>query len=445
MAAGDAASALAASHRSAWGRLLAALAGQVRSLDVAEEALADAFAAAAERWPADGVPSRPDSWLYTTARRKAIDRMRRESNLARKLPLLVVPGPVPGEDAEIGDAEADTMSTIPDERLRLLFTCCHPAIAADARVALTLRLLGGLTTTEVARAFLVSESTMAARVTRAKKKIAAAGVPYREPTDAELPDRLPAVLAVLYLVFNEGYAATSGDRTLRVEMCERAMSLTAVLAERMPDEPEVLGLHALMLLQHARRNARFDADGQVVLLPDQDRGRWDSDAVSQGLSLVARAGRRAAAWPGPYLLQAAVAAEHGKAGRADDTNWRVIAALYARLEEITGSPVVRLNRAVAVAEVDGPQAGLDLIADLDDALPRYHLLPAARADLHRRLGQWADAAECYAAALELAGTDTDRRFLAGRLAEASAEAAKAATRADPEEFPPNGQERRSST
>ena len=395
-----AAEAVERAHREHWGRLLALLTRLLGSLDVAEESLQDAYATALAAWSRDGVPDRPEAWLLTAARRRAIDRFRREATLARKLPLLVPP-----EDPEVAD-----VSTIPDERLRLLFTCCHPALAAEARIALTLRLLGGLTTAEIARAFLVAEPTMAARITRAKKKIAAAGIPYRVPTDAELPQRLAGVLAVLYLIFTEGHSASSGDEPIRRDLCEEAIRLARVLVLLMPDEPEATGLLALLLLQHARRDARF-AGGQLVLLPDQDRSRWDAGQITEGRALLRGMSGRVA---GPYLLQAAIAAEHGRAATAAETRWDLIAQLYAALEDLTGSPVVRLNRAVAVAEVDGPAAGLALLDGLE--LPGFHLLPATRADLLRRLGRTEEAAAQYRAALELAGNAADRAFLARRLA-----------------------------
>jgi RNA polymerase sigma-70 factor (ECF subfamily) len=394
--------------REHWGRLLALLTGQFGSLELAEEALQEAFESALSAW-AGGPPDNPAGWLLVAARRRALDRLRREATLARKLPLLAGPDLAPGPEEEVDP----DVSTIPDERLRLLFTCCHPALAPEAQVALTLRCLGGLTTGEVARAFLVPEPTMAARITRAKKKIAGARIPYRVPTDAELPDRLAGVLAVLYLVFNEGYAASSGDALVRRELCEEAIRLARVLAALMPDEQEATGLLALMLLQHARRDARVDAAGRLVLLPDQDRARWDTDQVVEGLRLLTRP----AGWrdPGPYLLQAAIAAEHSRARRAEHTDWATIAELYARLEGRTGSPVVRLNRAVAVAEVDGPAAGLALLDGLD--LPAFHLLAATRADLLRRLGRTAEARAEYERALGLAGNAADRDLLGRRIAE----------------------------
>jgi RNA polymerase sigma-70 factor (ECF subfamily) len=401
--------------RAHWGRLLALLTGQFGSLDGAEDAVADAFELAIVSWPRDGVPARPEAWLLTAARRRALDRLRRDATLARKLPLLAEPEPVAGPADAAVEVE---MSTIPDDRLRLLFTCCHPALALEARVALTLRCLGGLTTAEVARAFLVPEATMAARITRAKKKIAAAGIPYRVPTDAELPARLAGLLAVLYLVFNEGYAATSGDEAIRRDLCDEAIRLARVVVALMPDEPEAVALLALLLLQNARRDARLDPAGRLVLLPDQDRSRWHAGQLAEGLALLTRAGRASPAGrAGPYLLQAAIAAEHGRARRAADTDWAAIAALYRALDELTGSPVVRLNRAVAEAEAAGPAAGLALLAGLDERLPGFHLLPATRADLLRRLGAAEPARREYARALELAGNAADRELLRRRLAQ----------------------------
>ncbi|HEY6747204.1 MAG TPA: sigma-70 family RNA polymerase sigma factor [Mycobacteriales bacterium] len=397
------AAAVERAHQEHWGRLLALLTRLLGSLDAAEESLQDAYEIALTAWARTGVPDRPDAWLLTAARRRATDRFRREATLARKLPLLAIPEP---DEPEV------EMSTIPDERLRLLFTCCHPALPAEARIALTLRLLGGLTTAEIARAFLVPEPTMAARITRAKKKIAAAGIPYRVPSDAELPERLAGVLAVLYLVFTEGHSATSGDEPVRHELCDEAIRLARVVMALMPDEPEAAGLLALLLLQHARRDARTGPDGRLVLLPDQDRTRWDAGQIAEGRALLRAAAGRGPA--GPYLVQAAIAAEHARAATAADTAWNRIAALYAALEELTGSPVVRLNRAVAVAEVDGPEAGLALLAGVE--LPGFHLLPATRADLLRRLGRVEEAAAAYAEAIARAGNAADREFLAGRLA-----------------------------
>jgi RNA polymerase sigma-70 factor (ECF subfamily) len=403
--------------RNSWGRLLALLARLLGSLDLAEDSLQDAFEAAVTAWGLTGVPERPDAWLLTAARRQAMDRLRRDATLARKLPLLVVPESEPG----LGDLDQDCaeegpeVTTIPDERLRLLFTCCHPALPMEARTALTLRCLGGLTTVEIARAFLVPDATMAARITRAKKKIAGAGIPYRVPADAELPERLSGLLAVLYLVFNEGYSATSGDTPIRRDLCEEAIRLARVVAALMPDEPEARSPLALLLLQHARRDARLDPAGRLVLLPDQDRSRWDGAQIAEGLTLpvaVARSGRI-----GPYALQAAIAAEHGRAAQAADTDWAAIAALYESLDRLTGSPVVRLNRAVAVAEMSGPRPALGLLDGLDARLPAFHLLPATRADLLRRLGRTAEARAEYQRALALAGNAAERDFLTRRLSD----------------------------
>ncbi|MGH3737541.1 MAG: RNA polymerase sigma factor [Micromonosporaceae bacterium] len=401
--------ALAAAHTEHWGRLLALLTGQLRSLDLAEEALAEAYARALTAWREE-VPRRPAAWLLTVARRHGLDQLRRQATLARKLPLLVVPDPVPDPP----EVEVEP-TTIPDERLRLLITCCHPALAPAARVALTLRCVAGLTTAEIARAYLVSESTMAARITRAKRKIAAARIPYRVPGDAELPERLDGVLTVLYLIFNEGYAASAGEAPIRHELCAEAIRLARVLAGLMPDEAEALGLLALLLLQHSRRATRLDPGGGLVLLPDQDRTRWDAAAIAEGLSLVRHAVRRGN--PGRYVLQAAIAAEHARARHAEDTDWPAIAGLYGDLETLTGSPVVRLNRAVAVAEAAGPAAGLALLDGLDTALAGYHLLPAVRADLLRRLGRHSEAAAGYRAALAITTNPAEQIHLRRRLAE----------------------------
>ncbi len=404
--------ALDSAHRSDWGRLLALLTRQLHSLDMAEEALQDAFTLAVTAWQRSGLPAQPAAWLLTTARNRAVERLRRDRVLRSKLPLLLHLGMEPGPE------EGPEMSTIPDLRLRLLFTCCHPALAIESRVALTLRCVGGLTTAEISRAFLVSEPTMAARITRAKKKIAAAGIPYREPSDAELPDRLGGVLAVLYLVFNEGYSASTGDVAIRRDLCEEAIRLARVLVALAPDEPEALGLLALLLLQHARRDARFDGAGRLVLLPDQDRTRWERGAIVEAVALLGRAASHARL--GGYQLQAAIAARHATTDRAEDTDWRGIAALYAGLEALTSSPIVTLNRAVAVAEYEGPAAGLSIVEGLAADLPSYHLLHSTRADLLRRLGRDAEAAAAYRTALALARSPADRDLLLRRLAEIGA-------------------------
>jgi RNA polymerase sigma-70 factor (ECF subfamily) len=378
--------------RDQWGRVLAALIGFLGDFDLAEEAAQEAFAIAAERWPREGTPANPGGWLITTARNRAIDRIRRNRALAEKTRLLDVP-----ERAE------DTMdeTTFPDERLELVFTCCHPALATDAQVALTLRTLGGLTTDEIARAFLVPEPTMAQRLVRAKRKIKAAGIPFRVPPDHLLPDRLAAVLAVVYLIFNEGYGG-------RGDLAGEAIRLGRALAELMPDEPEVHGLLAMMLLHDARREARFRA-GELVLLADQDRSLWDADQVAEGRAVLDRA--FALRGSGPYVVQAAIASLH-----ADEPHdWPQIAALYRELSRLTGSPVVELNRAVAVAEAEGPEAGLGIVDRLE--LDDYQYLHSTRAELLRRLGRADEARDAYTRALALVRDDAERRFLEGRLAE----------------------------
>ncbi len=399
---------VAKAHAEHWARLLALLVARLRRLDIAEDALADAFAAAVRTWPRDGVPDHPERWLLTTARRKAYDLLRHESVVARKLPLLVTDQVAPAADEWVEDDVS-----IPDERLRLLFTCCHPALALEARVALTLRMVGGLTTTEIARAFLVPEPTMGQRISRAKRKIAAAGIPYRVPSGAELPDRLTGVLAVLYLVFTEGYAASSGAGPVRADLAAEAIRLTRLTAVLMPDEPEVGALLALMLLQHSRRDARTDAAGDLVLLTEQDRGRWHLDEVTEALRLLT-----ARPPGGSYGLQARIAAEHARVADAADTDWAEICRLYEQLDRLTGSPVVRLNRAVAVAERDGdPTAALALLDGLEDGpLGRSHLFWSTRAELRHRLGRDAEAAADYDRALELAATDAERRLLTARRA-----------------------------
>jgi RNA polymerase sigma-70 factor, ECF subfamily len=366
----------------------------------------EAFATAVSRWPRDGIPANPGGWITLTARNCAIDRLRRERRYAEKLRELELLG---GSE-EPSEAE---MSAIPDDRLRLFFTCCHPALAIEARVALTLRTLGGLSTPEVARALLTTEPAMQQRLVRAKRKIRTAGIPYEVPEEEQLPGRLGAVLASLYLIFNEGYLATSADTLVRRELCDEAIRLGRVLTALMLDEPEALGLLALMLLHHSRRDARLDAAGDLVLLEDQDRSLWRRDELAEGLALAERAGVAE-----PYAIQAAIAAEHARAEQAEDTEWPRIAALYDRLEASAPSPVVTLNRAVAVAMAEGPERGLALLDELAEAgrLDDYRLLHSARADLLRRLGRDADAAAAYARALELATNPVERRFLERRLA-----------------------------
>ncbi|MGH3011008.1 MAG: RNA polymerase sigma factor [Gaiellaceae bacterium] len=378
--------------RDEWGRVLAGLIGFLGDFDLAEEAAQEAFTVAAERWPRDGAPARPRAWLVTTARNRAVDRIRRDRTLAAKTRLLDVPETVEDEMDE---------TTIPDERLELVFTCCHPALALDAQVALTLRTLGGLQVEEIARAFLVPEATMAKRLVRAKTKIKAAAIPFRVPPPQLLPDRLAAVLAVVYLIFNEGYGG-------RGDLAAEAIRLGRALAELMPDEPEVHGLLALMLLNDARREARF-ADDAVVLLADQDRSLWDSEQIAQGRDALERA--LALGGRGPYALQAAIASLH----LDDPQDWPQLAALYGELSRRTGSPVVELNRAVAVAEAGDVESALALVEHLE--LDRYHYLHATRAELLRRLDRIEDARAAYDRALELVHSDAERRFLERRLAE----------------------------
>jgi RNA polymerase sigma-70 factor (ECF subfamily) len=390
--------------RNEYGRAVAVLVRVFGDIDLAEEAVQDAFVEAVRRWPSTGLPPSPAGWIITTARNRAIDRVRREASREDRhaQAARLYAGDEPVQEA-----------TVRDDRLRLIFTCCHPALATAAQVALTLRLIGGLTTAEIARAFLVPEATMAQRLVRAKGKIRDARIPYRVPNDAELPSRLGAVLAVIYLVFNEGYAASSGDRLVRDDLCAEAIRLGRAVAELVPDEPEVLGLLALMLLIESRRAARTNASGDLIPLADQDRQRWDFALIAEGQALVRRClGRNRA---GPYQIQAAINAVHSDAPTAASTDWTQVLQLYDQLLSVAPTPVVALNRAVALAEVEGPAAALAVVEALD--LERYYLFHAIRADLLRRLDRSADAARAYEAALALTENAAERAFLRRKLRE----------------------------
>ena len=399
--------------REEWGRVTATLVRDVGDLELAEDAVQDAVVAALEVWPRQGVPDRPGAWLTITARRKALDRLRRAASLAGKTAAIQA---MADRDRPVEEVPEET-TVIRDDELRLMFMCCHPALSLEAQVALTLRSLCGLTTAEIARAFLVPEPTLAQRLVRARRKVKVAGIPFRVPPDHLLDERLAAVLAVVYLVFNEGHRASEGDRLIRAELCAEAIRLARLLAELLADEPEVLGLVALLLLTDARRAARVGPDGELVLLEDQDRGRWDRSLIAEGFDTLARASRRRR--PGPYQFQAAIAAVHAHAATPADTDWTAIATLYRELDALAPSPVVSLNRAVAVAMADGPGAGLALVDELaaGGELDAYQPFHAARADLLRRLGRSQEAAVAYEQALALTTNDAERSFLRRRLAE----------------------------
>ena len=400
-----------------WGRIVAALIRRTRDWDLAEDCAQQAFAEAARRWPGEGVPRQPGAWLMTVARNRAIDRLRHErmrDARLREAAALIDDRSEDEDEEELGDD-----SGIEDDRLRLIFTCCHPAIPLEGRVALTLRALAGLTTTEIANAFLVPEPTMAKRLVRAKHKIEHAGIPYRVPPAHLLPERTSGVLAVLYLMFNEGYAASTGDELIRVDLCADAIRLARLLNRLMPDEPESGGLLALLLFQHSRREARTDPSGDVITLEEQDRSRWNRAEIDQANTILDAVVRRDAI--GPYQVQALIAACHANAPHADATDWARIAALYERLLEVTANPLVKLNHAVAVGMATGPEDGLALVAQLEASgeLRDYHLLHATRADFLRRLGRNSEAADAYREALNLARTEAERRYLTKRLQEVS--------------------------
>ena len=401
--------------REEYGRVFASLVRTFGDFDTAEDAIQEAFVVAVDRWPSGGLPDNPAAWITTTAKRMTIDGRRRERVRAEKYAAIDKPDATGQEEFEMLEDDGD--SSLQDDRLWLIFTCCHPALSLEARVALTLRTVEGLTTPEIATAFLVPEPTLAQRLVRAKRKIRDAGIPYRVPSDHLLPDRLSAVLAVVYLVFNEGCSASAGDDLVRHDLCSEAVRLGRLLVKLMPDEPEAIGLLALMLLQDSRRNARVDGNGEPVLLEDQVRSLWDGVKIKEGVRLVECALRSGN--PGPYQMQGAIAALHAQAPAAEQTNWTKIAALYGRLAEINPSPVVELNRSVAVAMAEGPAKGLELIdrAEVSDALDGYRRFHSSRADLLRRLGRYDEAADAYRRALALSENASERGFLHRRLAE----------------------------
>jgi RNA polymerase sigma-70 factor, ECF subfamily len=412
---GWAADSVEAVFREERGRLLAMLVRQFGDLDLAEDAASEAIEAALERWPVDGVPTTPVAWLLTTARRRAVDRLRRDRAYAARLAIMQVEAQQ-DDGAESGPGTGTVQDEFPDERLRLFFTCCHPALQVEAQIALTLRCLAGLSTPEVARAFLVPEATMAQRIVRAKRKIRDARIVFRVPGSHELGRRLPGVLRVLYLIFTEGYAASTGEELLRPDLTDEAIRLARILHRLLPAEPEVSGLLALLLLVDARRAARTGTDGELIPLEDQDRGLWNADHIAEGRGLVVAALRGAGT--GQYAIQAAIAAVHSEATSTTTTDWPQIVALYDVLAQLSPSPVVQLNRAVAVAMRDGSQAGLAALDALhDEALRGYHPLPAARADLLRKLGRTTEAAVAYRTALELASNERERAFLRKKLGE----------------------------